>query len=84
MGVRVPQKSVWVAGLKDRSTMRQSLNYKCHPRVTIRLHPVYNLLLVRGRLLRRRGSWRSWAGAGWVKATTSDQEGQGGNEVHIV
>lgn len=27
----MPQKSVWIAGLKDRSTIRKSLTYKCHP-----------------------------------------------------
>lgn len=56
--VRVPQKPVlgcWPEGQNARAT----------PSVVVRLHSEYSLLVVRGRLLRKReGFWRSRACGG--------------------
>lgn len=54
--MRVPQKSILVVGMKDSSSMKKVLDLQVLPSGSvIRLPPLNVLLVVRGRVSRKKG-----------------------------
>lgn len=76
--VRVPQKSVWVAGPKDRSTMRWSLSCKGHPQCGCQASPCIQPPGGERQTAQEEGGvWRSRAGARGARALQMAGEAQG-------
>lgn len=52
----MPQKSVWVVGMRDSSSMKKVLDLQVPPSGWVIRLPVLNILLVgRGRVSRKKG-----------------------------
>lgn len=71
----MPEKSIWVAGLKDSSTMRVAFELQVPPpEWFIRLHCPNSLLVARGRFFRRKGVLEEQDWCRGPRATTNDQK----------